>query len=80
MPKLEVLSGKDLVSIFAGFGFGVAGQRGSHVKLRRTCGESVQTLTIHNHRTLDRGTLLAIYRQASRFANREELKPHFYAE
>ena len=31
MPKLKVLSGRDLVKIFEQFGFEVAAQRGSHV-------------------------------------------------
>jgi|SRR5580698_7897119 len=35
MPKPKVLSGADVVRILASFGFGVASQRGSHIKLRR---------------------------------------------
>jgi hypothetical protein len=39
-----------------------------------------QTLTIPNHRELDRGTLLGIYRQALRYIPSEELAQHFYAD
>ena len=35
MPKLRVLSGKEVVKILSKFGFEVISQRGSHVKLRR---------------------------------------------
>ena len=81
MPKLKVLSGAEVVRIFAIFGFRVASQRGSHVKLRRIqAGGGQQTLTIPNHKELDRGTLGAIYRQASRYVAEKELRPHFYVE
>ena len=35
MPKLKVLSGKDLVKIFILFGFEILSQKGSHIKLCR---------------------------------------------
>lgn len=79
MPKLRVLSGKDVVTIFAFFGFVVAGQKGSHIKLVRTLSDDArQTLTIPNHPYLDKGTLKAIYRQASRYVAENELHRHFY--
>jgi predicted RNA binding protein YcfA (HicA-like mRNA interferase family) len=59
MPKLKVLSGAEVVRILSIFGFKVASQRGSHIKLRRTeAGGGQQTLTIPNHKELDRGTML----------------------
>ncbi|MGC9969258.1 MAG: type II toxin-antitoxin system HicA family toxin [Bryobacteraceae bacterium] len=36
-----------------------------------------QTLTVPNHDEIDRGTLHAIYRQASRFIPDSELRPKF---
>ena len=81
MPKPKVLSGADVVKILASFGFGVASQRGSHIKLRRVSSDGTrQTLTIPKHRELDRGTFLGIYRQALRYIPSEELAPHFYAD
>lgn len=80
MPKLKVLSGAEVVRILAIFGFRVASQRGSHIKLRRVEAGSSQTLTIPNHKELDRGTLGAIYRQATRYVSESELRPHFYVE
>jgi predicted RNA binding protein YcfA (HicA-like mRNA interferase family) len=81
MPKPRVLSGRDLIKIFAAFGFEFASQRGSHMKMSRVLATGTkQTLTIPNHREIDRGTLLAIYRQALRFLTAEELAPHFFTE
>jgi len=79
MPRLKTLSGRDVVKILSRFGFKVASQRGSHVKLRRILSDGTkQTLTIPLHEELDMGTLRAIFRQALRYIPEEELKPHFY--
>jgi predicted RNA binding protein YcfA (HicA-like mRNA interferase family) len=78
-PKLKRLSGTDIVTILKTFGFEVYSQRGSHIKLRRLVADDKQTLTIPDHHELDRGTLRAIFRQASRFIPENELRPHFYS-
>ncbi|MEM2939939.1 MAG: type II toxin-antitoxin system HicA family toxin [Thermoproteota archaeon] len=79
MPRLKVLSGRDVVKILSRFGFMIVSQKGSHVKLRRNLPDgSKQTLTIPLHEELDKGTLKAIYRQVLRFIPEEELKPYFY--
>lgn len=80
MPKLRTLSGDDLLRIFATFGFRQHSQRGSHVKLRREMAGRRQTLTIVTHRTIDKGTLQAIFRQALRYLSETELAPHFFTE
>jgi len=36
MPKLRVLSGRDVLKILQEFGFQSFAQRGSHIKVRRT--------------------------------------------
>ena len=80
MPKLKRLSGNEVVDILARFGFAPVGQRGSHVKLRRTLDDgSRQTLTIPMHRELDPGTAAAIFRQASQYIPSDQLRPHFYS-
>jgi hypothetical protein len=38
-----------------------------------------QTLTVPNHRELDRGTVVGIYRQALRYIPEEELAPQFFS-
>ena len=79
MPKLRVLSGNEVVKILSKFGFDVVSQKGSHVKLRRVLPDGTrQTLTVPLHNELDKGTLKAIIRQASRYIAEEELKPYFY--
>ncbi len=81
MPKLKRLSGQDVIKILSSFGFAVAAQKGSHVKLVRTLPDgSKQPLTIPAHPELDKGTLKAIFRQASRYISETELRPHFYSE
>lgn len=80
MPKLRRLSGEEVIASLRQFGFAVHAQRGSHVKLRRTIRDNVQTLTVPNHADLDAGTLRAIFRQASRFIAEDQLRPHFYSE
>ncbi len=79
MKKLKILSGKEIVKIFENFGFEVAKQKGSHLKLGRiTKDKTKQTLTIPLHSELDKGTIKAIYRQAFKYIPEEELKPYFY--
>ena len=81
MPKPKALSGGDVVKIFAIFGFEVASQCGSHIKLRRVLSDGArQTFTVPNHHELDRGTLLGIYRQALRYLTAEVLAPYFFNE
>jgi len=79
MPKLKILSGQEVISIFISFGFTKAAQKGSHIKLARVLEDKTrQTLTIPNHSELDKGTLKAILRQASRYIPENELRSHFY--
>ena len=81
MPKLKSLSGREVIKTFLSFGFNVAAQKGSHIKLARVQKDGTrQTLTIPNHSEIDKGTLRAIYRQALRYISEDELKPHFYSE
>ena len=80
-PKLKRLSGKEVLSILSQFGFTVAAQKGSQVKLQRVAvSVGTQTLTIVMHDELDIGTLRAILRQASRYIPEEQLRKEFYSE
>ena len=79
MPRLKVLSGPEVIGILQQFGFSVVGQRGSHIKLRRVDMHGRrETLTIPSHKIIDRGTLRAIVRQATRYVPASELQPFFY--
>ena len=79
MPKLRILSGKEVVDILGTLGFLVAGQKGSHMKLKRTHSNGTkQVLIIPNHQELDKGTLKAVYNQALKYVSEQDLKGHFY--
>ncbi len=79
-PRLRRLSGDEVVKILGHFGFQPHSQKGSHIKLRRmTEGGFKQSLTIPRHHEMDRGTLKAIFRQASRFVDPGELESYFYS-
>lgn len=80
MPRLRSLSGGDVLQILGDFGFERFSQRGSHVKVRRLIAGQAQTLTVPNHKEIDRGTLQAIFRQASRFIAETDLRSRFYTE
>ncbi|HEU5316335.1 MAG TPA: type II toxin-antitoxin system HicA family toxin [Chloroflexota bacterium] len=81
MPRPRRLSGDEVVAILGAFGFETAAQRGSHLKLVRVAEQGHrQTLTVPRHRELDTGTLVAIFRQASRFVPEGELRRHFYTD
>ncbi|MFA6408199.1 MAG: type II toxin-antitoxin system HicA family toxin [Candidatus Paceibacterota bacterium] len=81
MPKPRVLNGQEIVRIFEGFGFSIVDQHGSHIKLRRVAWGNVrETLTVPNHKELDRGTVVSIFKQASRYISESELREYFYSE
>jgi predicted RNA binding protein YcfA (HicA-like mRNA interferase family) len=81
MPKLRVLSGREVLKILHEFGFQDLAQRGSHIKVRRVLeGGQAQTLTVPNHEEIDRGTLHAIYRQACRFVPESDLRTKFFTD
>ena len=63
MPKLPIISGKELVKIFAGLGYEVDHQTGSHIILRNK-EHPYRRLTIPNHNEIAKGTLRAIIREA----------------
>lgn len=81
MPKPRVLNGQDVVDIFKSFGFSIADQKGSHIKLRRIAKDGTrETLTVPNHKELDRGTVVSLYRQATRYIPESKLREHFYSD
>lgn len=79
MPKLRRLSGAQVIAVLEGFGFSVAGQKGSHIKLARVVDGKRQMLTVPNHKEIDTGTIRAIYRQVSAYVPEMELRKHFYS-
>ena len=78
MPRLKVLSGRNLLKIFTDYDFEKIGQHGSHVKIRRVVENERETLTIPMHTEIDKGLLKQIFIQASRYIPEKDLRPHFY--
>jgi predicted RNA binding protein YcfA (HicA-like mRNA interferase family) len=58
--ELPLISGQDCIKLLEKIGFVVARQRGSHITMRRK--EPAQTISVPNHKELDRGTLRGIIR------------------
>ena len=62
MTQLPVISGRQCVAALERAGFTVRRQVGSHIVMR--CDDPFAQTVVPDHRTLDRGTLRAILRQA----------------
>jgi predicted RNA binding protein YcfA (HicA-like mRNA interferase family) len=61
VPPLPIISGDECIAVFGSFGYSIARQSGSHVRL--VCVGRVP-VTVPRHATLKRGTLRAILRTA----------------
>jgi len=61
-PPLPVLSGREVVRVFASLGWQVARQSGSHIVMVKE-GE-MATLSIPDHREVAKGTLRSLIRAA----------------
>lgn len=64
MPKLRVLSGRDVCKVLAQHGFEKVRQKGSHIIMQKQVGNSTITIPVPNHSELKTGTLLGIIRQS----------------
>ena len=62
MSKLPQVSGKNCLKALSKVGFFVKRQKGSHIIVCRN--DPFAEVVIPNHKTLDKGTLRAIIRQA----------------
>ncbi len=64
MPKLPVLSGRELVKILGKAGFTASRQRGSHIVLIKIDGNGKHAVVVPDHKGIDIGTPGEIIRQA----------------
>lgn len=62
MAFLPILSGRDVVAVFAKAGWQMARQRGSHMILVK--GGYMATLSVPDHREVARGTLRSLIRSS----------------
>jgi predicted RNA binding protein YcfA (HicA-like mRNA interferase family) len=64
MPKLPVLSGRELIDVLVKAGFSEVRQKGSHVSLRKIGEYGTIGCVVPLHKELATGTLRGILRQA----------------
>ena len=64
MPKLCVLSGREVCKIMARHGFEQVRQKGSHLIMQKKEGVTTITVPVPDHDELKMGTLLGIIRQS----------------
>ena len=64
MPKLPLLSGKELIKALKKIGFVELRQKGSHVSLKKTTNEGSIGCVVPMHKELAIGTLKGILKQA----------------
>jgi predicted RNA binding protein YcfA (HicA-like mRNA interferase family) len=63
LSKLKVLSGNELIKILNKIGYEIDHQTGSHIILRNKA-YPFRRLTVPNHKTIAKGTLRGLIRQA----------------
>ena len=80
MPKLRILSSKEIIKFLEKQDFIFNRQKGSHIVLVRVVSFSKQVLTIPNHARVDKGTIKALYNQISRFIPESDLQKLFYTK
>ena len=64
MPKLRILSGRDICTILAAHGFVQVRQRGSHIVMQCRDESGTRTVPVPDHGEIRIGTLLSIIRQS----------------
>ena len=74
MPRLPVLSGRDIVKILTKNGFEIVGRKGSHIRLKKIAKERTYITIVPDHREIPIGTLKSIIRQSG--LSEEEFRPN----
>ena len=64
MPKLRVLSGREICKILVEHGFEKVRQKGSHIIMQKKRGNTTVTVPVPDHNEVKMGTLLGIIRQS----------------
>jgi len=64
MPRLPVMSGKQIIKILLTHGFEIVGRKGSHVRLKRKEGNKSFIVIVPDHKEIPPGTLKSIIRQS----------------
>ena len=64
MPRLPVLSGREIIKILSKKGFIIVGRKGSHVRMKRITEKEVCITVIPYKKEIPIGTLKSIIRQS----------------
>lgn len=64
MPKLPILSGKEIIKILEQFGFTQLRKKGSHISLKKMTDDGAIGCVVPLHKEVAIGTLKGILRQA----------------
>ncbi len=64
MPKLPTISGHEAIKCFEKLGYEIVRQRGSHVRMRHKSNTSKKPLTIPLHKSIGKGLLRKLIRDA----------------
>jgi len=64
MPRLRMLSGREVCKIMSQHGFEQVRQKGSHIIMQKKEGNTTTTVPVPDHDELRIGTLLGIVRQS----------------
>lgn len=64
MPKLRVMSGREVCAILARHGFVEVRQKGSHIVMQRKEDSETTTVLVPDHNEVKIGTLRSIIRQS----------------
>lgn len=64
MPKLPVLSGREVIKALKKIGFEQKRQKGSHIIVVKEASDGKKALVVPDHKEIDKGTLIEIIRQA----------------
>lgn len=69
MPKLPVVSYKQLIKLLKQYGYEIDHQRGSHIRLKKQLPSGHHSITIPAHKEIAKGTLNDILDKASHYVN-----------
>lgn len=65
MPKLPVVSGKEVIKKLEKYGYQITRQKGSHARLRHFSESNLKPVTVPLHKTIKPGLLSQILKDAN---------------
>lgn len=80
MPKLKHLSGREVVNFCEKNNFTDKRQKGSHINLSRRVYGTKQSVTVPDHKEIDRGTLHNIFKKLLSYLPEKDLLEFFYTK